>query len=140
MTTVYTIAGLESALKRKERNIVCRGGAATAISAKAKKHKCAIKTADIGLLVTIGGIALAPHTGDVSALAVGPAICALTAAASAIPLIALTAAIIISTTKFAILVDGPLAMISLIKGRRIRFNTDGRVLVDNCVTNYNVQL
>ena len=130
MTTVYTLAELESALKRREKQIVCRGAAATTIRAKAKKRKRAKRIAGLGLLAAIGDLALAPLTGGASAVAAGPAIYGLTATGSAAALTASTAALTISTTELAILVGGSLAMIGLIKGRRIKFNTDGSVLID----------
>lgn len=120
MTTVFTLAELESALKRREKKILVRGTAATAIRAKAKKRNRTKKVAGAGLIAAIGGFALAPLTGGTSLI---PAACGLTASAGA-------AALTISTAELAILVGGSIAMVAILKGRRVKFNSDGSVLID----------
>lgn len=120
MTTVYTLAELESAIKRREKQIVCRGTAATAIRSKAKKRNCTKKVAGVGMLAAIGGLALVPFTGGASAI---PAICGATASVGA-------AALTISTAELAILVGGSIAMVALLKGRRVKFNSDGSVTIE----------
>ena len=130
MITVYTLAELESALKRREKKILVRGAAAIAIRAKVQKRKRLKKAAGTGVLLAIAGLALAPFTGGTSAVATTPAIFGLTTAGSATAITAFTTALTISTTELAILVGGSIAMVALLKDRRVKFNPDGSVLID----------
>ena len=113
MITIYTLAELESALKRREKKILVCGAAATAIRAKAQKRKRIKKVAGAGLIATIGGLTLAPLTGGTSLI---PAAYGLTASAGAFVLT-------IPPVELAILV-------ALLKDRRVKFNPDGSVLID----------
>lgn len=134
MITVYTIDELESALKRGEKKILVLGSAASAIRAKAKKRKKIKRAAIIGsAAVALAGIALAPLTGGASAAAVTPTVCGLTVGAGgAAAATAATAAggLTISATELSIIIGGSIAMVALLKGRKVKFNSDGSVLIE----------
>lgn len=118
-TTVSTKEQLKTAIERKEFPIRCIGAAAEMLIKKKKRAKRA-KLA--GGLMALAGIAAIPFTAGLSSSAVAAGLTAgLTIGGGGIA---------ISTAELAILVGGGIAIIGILKGRKVRLNADGSVLIE----------
>lgn len=123
MTIVETKEELKKAIERKEFPISCRGK----IAEQLKKRKKRSKAAKLGgAAVAIAGLAALPFTGGASAtgIAAGAAAMGLTATAAA------TATVAISAAELSILVGGGVAVLGILKGRKIRLEKDGYITVE----------
>ena len=114
-TTVSTKEQLKAAIERKEFPIRCVGKAAEMLIKKKKKAK-RVKIA--GVLVALAGIAALPFTAGMSSTAVAAG---LTIGGGGIA---------ISTVELAILVGGGVAVLGVLKGRKVKLNADGSVLIE----------
>lgn len=120
MKTVTTKAQLKAAIEQKQFPIKCVGE----IGEQLKKKKKRAKRAKIGgALLMLGGIAAIPFTGGASAAGVA-------AGAGAMGLTIGGGALVISTTELAILVGGGVAITGILKGRKIKLQADGSVVVE----------
>ena len=113
-TTVRTKEQLKTAIERKEFPILCVGKAAEMLIKKKKKAKRA-KIA--GGLIALAGIAALPFTAGVSSTAIGAG---LTIGAGGV---------VISTAELSILVGGGVAVLGILKGRNVKLNRNGSVLI-----------
>lgn len=114
-TTVRTKEQLKTAIERKEFPIRCVGKAAEMLI---KKKKNAKRAKIAGGLIALAGVAAIPFTAGVSSTAVG--------AGLAIG----AGVVVISTAELAILVGGGVAVLGILKGRKVKLNKDGSVLIE----------
>ena len=118
-TTVGTKEQLKAAIKRKEFPIRCVGEAAQMLIKNKKKAK---RTKIAGCLIALAGIAALPFTAGMSSTAV--------VAGLTIGVGGGGGGIVISAAELAILVGGGVASLGVLKGRKVRLNSDGCVLIE----------
>lgn len=121
VTTVSTKEQLKAAIERKEFPIRCVGKAAQMLIKKKKKAKRA-KVA--GVLIALAGIAAIPFTAGMSSTAVA-------AGFTATGLTIGGGGIVMSTAELAILIGGGIAVLGVLKGRKVRYDaTNGSVIIE----------
>lgn len=120
MVTVSTKAQLKAAIEQKQFPIKCVGEIAEQMR---KKKKRATKTKIAGAAIALAGVAAIPFTGGASAVATG-------AGLTAMGLTVGGGTLIISTAELAILVGGGIAITAILKGRKIKYQADGSVMVE----------
>lgn len=120
MATVSTKAALKRAVENKQFPIRCTGEIAEQLKKKKKRSKRAKIT---GGALALAGLAAIPFTGGASAVATG-------AGLTAMGLTIGGGAVAISTAELAILVGGGIAMTAILKGRKVKLQPDGSVIVE----------
>lgn len=113
MVTVSTKAQLKAAIEQKQFPIKCVGEIAEQMR---KKKKRATKTKIAGGAIALAGLAAIPFTGGASTVATGAGFTAM--------------GLTLSATELAILVGGGIAITAILKGRKIKFQADGSVMVE----------
>lgn len=127
MVTVKTKKELKSAIEKKQFPIRCTGQIASRLT---KRKRIAKKAKIGGALLALGGLAAIPFTGGASAVgtAAGMTAMGLTLSGGAATAAGLTVAI--TTAELAILVGGGVAIIAILKGRRVKLEKDGTVTIE----------
>lgn len=120
MVTVTTKAALKRAIENKQFPIRCTGEIAEQIIKKKKRSKRAKIT---GGAVALAGLAALPFTGGASAVATG-------AGLTAMGLTIGGGVVAISTAELALLIGGGVAILAILKGRKIKLQPDGTVIVE----------
>ena len=120
MVTVNTKAALKNAIENKQFPIQCTGAVAEELKKKKKRTKRAKIT---GGALALAGLAAIPFTGGASAVATG-------AGLTAMGLTIGGGAVVISTAELAILVGGGVAITAILKGRKVKLQPDGTVIID----------
>lgn len=120
MVTVSTKAALKSAIENKQFPIHCTGEIADYLKKKKKRSKRAKIT---GGVLALAGLAAIPFTGGASAAATGAGLTAMGLSIGG-------GALVISTAELAILVGGGVAITAILKGRKVKLQSDGSVIVE----------
>lgn len=119
MVTVTTKDQLKQAISNKQFPILCKGE----IAHQLKRRKKISRAAKIGgAALAIGGIAAIPFTGGASAAATATGLTAMGLTIGA-------GGVAISTAELAILVGGGVAITGILKGKVVKLNPDGTVIV-----------
>lgn len=121
MKTVSTKEELKRAIENKQFPIKCVGEIGQQLIKRKKRSKAAKIT---GAALLVGGIAAIPFTGGASAAgaAAGASAMGLTIAGAGAGAIAT-----ISAAELAILLGGGIALVGILKGRKVRLKRDGSV-------------
>lgn len=112
MVTVSTKAQLKAAIEQKQFPIKCVGEIAEQMR---KKKKRTTKTKIAGAAIALAGVAAIPFTGGASAVVTGAGLTAM--------------GLTISVTELAILVGGGVAIVAILKGRKITAQVDGKSVI-----------
>lgn len=118
MVTVSTKAELKAAIEQKQFPIKCVGEIAEQLK---KKKKRATKTKIAGGAIALAGLAAIPFTGGASAVATGAGLTAMG--------LTVGGTLVISTAELAILVGGGVAIVAILKGRKITAQADGKSVI-----------
>lgn len=121
MVTVSTKSALKTAIANKQFPIRCTGMLAEEMKRTKKSSSKRSKIA--GGALALAGLAALPFTGGASAAATGAGLTAMGLAIGG-------GTIAISTAELAILVGGGVAIVGILKGRRIKLQPDGTVIVE----------
>ncbi len=123
MVTVRTKAALKRAIENKQFPIRCTGEIADQIKNFKKKKKRTKRSIITGGALALGGLAAIPFTGGASAIATG-------AGLTAMGLTIGGGVVAISAAELAILVGGSVAIYAILKGRKVKLQPDGTVIVE----------
>lgn len=121
MTTVSSKEALKKAIQNKQFPIRCTGEIAKQLI---RKKKSAKKVKIGGAALALAGLAAIPFTGGASA---GATVAGLTATGLTI---GGAGGLVMSTAELAILVGGGVAIMGILKGRKIKLQADGSVVVE----------
>lgn len=116
MLTVYTKQELTKAIENRTPQILCKGEVAKEFVKKRTRSRIA-KISGVALIV--GGLVALPFTGGVSAAGIATGAMALT-----------IGTIAISTGDLAIICGTAIALVAILKGAKVTFNSDGSVIVE----------
>lgn len=116
MVTVRTKVEFNEALKQKPSVIHVEGELAETIRKRTKIKKIG---KGAGLALLIGGVVLLPFTGGASVASIGAGAMALT-----------VGTVSVSVAELAILVGGVIAVLGVLKGAKVKFNSDGSVEIE----------
>lgn len=116
MKTVSTKKELKIAIEQKQFPIKCIGEIAQELKKKKKRSKASIVG---GVALLVAGTAAIPFTGGASAAGAAAGAMALTAGS-----------LVISTAELAILVGGGIALAGILKGRKVKLDSDGSVTIE----------
>lgn len=125
MKTISTKNELRNAIENKLFPIKCVGEIGRQLT---KKKKAAKKAKIAGLAMIAAGIAAIPFTGGASAAGVASGMGAMGLTATGLTIGGGTVAI--TTAELAILVGGSAAVLGILKGRKVRLQSDGSVIIE----------